>query len=76
MLKNKWHVDQGFVWGCTQFVHGRSRMTIDRCISKMPGRSTSGFHRPGRHCLHQARIAMGCLRGDMKGELHPTKNHL
>ena len=29
---------------CTQFVHGRSRMTIDPRISTMPGRSTSGFH--------------------------------
>ena len=33
--------------GCTQFVHGRSRMTIDPRIPTMPGRSTSGFHRPG-----------------------------
>ena len=38
--------------GGTQFVHGRSRMTIDPRISTMPGRSTSGFHQPGRHCLH------------------------
>ena len=35
---------------CTQFVHGRSRMTIDPRIPTMPGRSTSGFHQPGRHC--------------------------
>ena len=34
--------------GCTQFVHGRSRMTIDLRIPTMPGRSTSGFHQPGR----------------------------
>ena len=26
-------------------------------IPTMPGRSTSGFHQPGRHCLHQARSA-------------------
>ena len=33
---------------------GRSRMTIDPRIPTMPGRSMSGFHRPGRHCLHQS----------------------
>ena len=41
--------------GGTRFVHGRSRMTIDPRIPTMPGRSTWGFHHPGRHCLHQAR---------------------
>ena len=36
--------------GCVLTVmHGRSRMTIDPRIPSMPGRSTSGFHRPGRH---------------------------
>ena len=45
--------------GGTQFVHGRSRMTIDARIPTMPGRSTSGFHQPGRHCLHQARSGRG-----------------
>ena len=30
--------------GSTQFVHSRSRMTIDPRIPIMPGRSTSGFH--------------------------------
>ena len=40
--------------GGTQIMHGRSRMTIDPRIPAMPGRSTSGFHQPGRHCLHQA----------------------
>ena len=30
--------------GHAQFVHGRSRMTIDLRIPNMPGRSTSGFH--------------------------------
>ena len=29
-------------------------MTIDSRIPTMPGRSTSNFHQPGRHCLHQA----------------------
>ena len=38
------------VWGgCTQFVHGRSRMIIDPRIPTMPGPSASGFHQPGRH---------------------------
>ena len=40
--------DGGREGGCTQFVHGRSRMTIDPRISTMPGRITSGFHQPGR----------------------------
>ena len=42
----------------------------------MPGRSTAGFHQPGRHCLHQARSAVRCLASRMKGEPHPTKNRL
>ena len=42
------------------FIHGRSRMTIDPRILTMPGRSMSGFHRPGRHYLHQARSAVKC----------------
>ena len=60
--------------GRTQFVHGRSRMTIDPRIPTMPGRSTSGFHQPGRHCLHQARSAVRCSASRMKGELRPSKN--
>ena len=60
--------------GCTQFVYGRSRMTIDPRIPTMPGRSTSGFHQPGRHCLHQARSAVRCLASRMKDELYPSKN--
>ena len=36
--------------GGTQFVHGRSRMTIDPRIPTMPGRSTSGFHQPDIAC--------------------------
>ena len=41
-------------------MHCRSRMTRDPCIPTMPGQSASGFHRPGRHCLHQARSAVRC----------------
>ena len=55
--------------GCTQFVHGRSCMTIDPRIPTMPGRSTSGFHQTGRHCLHQARSA---VRGREKNTLTKT----
>ena len=64
----------GRAGGCTQFVHGRSRTTIDPRIPTMPGRSTSGFQRPGRHCLHQVRSAVRCSASRMKGELHPSKN--
>ena len=49
--------------------YGRSRRTIDPRIPTMPGRSTSGFHQPGRHCLHQARSAVRCSASRMKGEL-------
>ena len=58
-------------------MHGRSinsRMTIDPRIPTMPGRSTSGFHRPGRYRLHQARSAVRCRASRMKGELHSTKD--
>ena len=38
--------------GGAQFVHGRSRMTVDLGIPTMPGRSTSSFHQPGEHRVH------------------------
>ena len=60
--------------GVLIFVHGRSRMTRHPRIPTRPGRSTLGFHQPGRQCLHQARSAVWCLASRMKGELHPTKN--
>ena len=60
--------------GGTQFAHGCSRMTIQPRISTMPGRSTSGFHQPGRHCWHQARSAVRCSSSRMMVELHPSKN--
>ena len=40
-------------------------MTIDPRTPTMPGRSTSGFLRPGRQCLHQA-----AKRREVSGELH------
>ena len=33
---------------------GRSRTTMDPCIPTITGRTTSGFHRRDRHCVHQA----------------------
>ena len=47
----------GGVGGVYSFIimHGCSRVTKDPRIPTMPGRSTSGFYRPGRHFLHQAR---------------------
>ena len=48
---------------------------VDPRPRTMLGRSTSGFqHRQGRHCLHQARVAVRCRASRMKRELHPTKN--
>ena len=56
--------------------HGRSRMTIDPRISTIPGRSSPGFHRPGRHCLHQVRSTVRCPASRMKGGMYLTKNRL
>ena len=36
-----------------------ARRTIAPRIPTPAGRSTSGFHRPGRHCVHQAHSAVG-----------------
>ena len=53
-------------------------LTIDPRMPTMLGRSMSGFHRPGRCCLHQAmRSAVKWPASHMKGQLHPTtKNRL
>ena len=56
-------------------MHGRSRMTIDSRIPAVPGRTTSGFHQPGRHRVHQAQSAVRCSANRTTGELHPTKKH-
>ena len=54
-LRDKW----GWRWsrgqGRTHFVHNLSRMNAHLCIHTMPRRSTSCFHLPGRHRVHQAR---------------------
>ena len=57
-------------------MRGRSRMSIDPRVPTRPGRSTSGFYRPGRHCLHQARSAVRRWASRMKGELHLTNEPL
>ena len=49
-------------------MHGRSLMAIDPRIPTMPGRNTSGFHQPGRHCLHQASAKR------RRGEFHHRGN--
>ena len=51
--------------GVLIIMHGRSRMTIDPRIPTMPGRSTSGFRRPGRHLL-----APSAKRREVFGESH------
>ena len=48
------------VLGVTRFMHGRSRMTVDPRTPTMPGRSASGFHRPGRHRVHPTRSTARC----------------
>ena len=52
---------------CPQIMHFRSRMAIDPRIPEMPGWSTSGFHRPGRHWLHRY-TARGMGEADRWGE--------
>ena len=39
-------------------MHSSSLKTIDPRILPMPGRGRSGFHRPGRHGVHQAQRAV------------------
>ena len=64
---------QGGGGGTHHVMHGRSRMTIDPRIPPMPRQSTSGFHRPGRYCLHQARSSVRCWASSMEDEPHPSK---
>ena len=66
--------------GCTHVTHTRGRMavacrTLDPRILTMAGRSTSGFHRPGTHHVHQVRRAVRCSVSRVKGGLHPATNH-
>ena len=57
-------------------MHSRNINAIDPRIPTMPGRSMSGFHRPGRHRVHQARGAVRCSASRMTGGQHPNKSHL
>ena len=61
------YIAEGRRGGVTHVMHGRSRMTIDPCIPTMPGRSTSIFHRPGRHCFHQSGTDVRCRTSHMTG---------
>ena len=64
-------------WECNHVMHGRSRMIIDPRIPTIPGRGTSGFYRPGRHRVNQARSTVRCLVSHLQGELlYSTKNQL
>ena len=62
-----------FRGGVLIFMRGRSRMAIDPRIRTTLGRSTSGFHRPGRHCLlpPSAKRNVRCWASRMTGGLHP-----
>ena len=41
------------------FTHDRSVGTVDPCAPATPGRSTSGFHLSGKHCVHQMSVGEG-----------------
>ena len=62
--------------GCTQFVHGHSRMIIDSLTSLLcrDGARRVFTNQRQIYCLHQARSAVRCSASRMKGELHPSKN--
>ena len=55
--------------GDTNAIHGRSRMTIDPRSYRNNARTELVGFSPttGRHCVHQARSAVGCLASRMKG---------
>ena len=59
--------------GGTHIMRGRS---LSDHKPSHPYNAMSGFRRPGRRCLHQARSAVRCSASRMKSELHPAKNCL
>ena len=63
-----------FMYLSTGTMHGRGRMTIDPRTPTFHRRSTLDFHRQCRHCLHQARDAVGSWVSRMKCRLQSTKN--
>lgn len=62
-------------WGCTNFMPIHSRMLIDPTIRIMAGIDHVGFS-PSRHTLRALRTKRGEMFGEVKGDLHPTKNHV
>ena len=62
--------------GVTHAMHGRDGLATEPRNPTLPGRSTSGFHRLGRQCFHQARSSVRRSVTRMKGELRPSKNRL
>ena len=53
-------------------IHGRSRMTIEPRSPTMPGRSTSGCHRPGgTHVMH----SRSCMTIDPRREEGSSQSH-
>ena len=58
-------------------MHSRSVKTVDPRIPERPGRSTRRVFTGQADIACTKREALWCvIRGRMKGELHPTKNHL
>ena len=57
-------------------MHGRSRMTIDPRIPTMPGRSTSGFHQPGRHCLTKRPTVPGWSTSGFRNNIRAEEEQL
>ena len=49
--------------GCTHFMHSRNLKAIDPSHAYNAKRNASGFHRPGRHRMCQARNARGATGG-------------
>ena len=64
------HIAKAWGWSLDAYIEGQGggagrviilscltvgRRAIDPRIPTIPGRSTSGFDRPSRHCLHQSR---------------------
>ena len=51
--------------GCIRVIHACSHKTVDPPIHLVSGHRF--FHRPGRHCLHQAQSALRCSASVFRG---------
>ena len=60
--------------GGAHSMRSRSRITTDPHPYNIET-GMSGFHRPGRHRMHQALNAVRCSAVLVKAELHPIKSH-